>query len=98
VLLSVLEAVAKVAVHDQLRMGNALNRTLPRLAQKIGSTPVIEMVMSIYKTIESEPALKALFKAALEIPGWGQKENTALLADKDLPDAVRSVLSTRTRR
>ncbi|MFY9622512.1 MAG: CHAT domain-containing protein [Pyrinomonadaceae bacterium] len=95
---SVLQAVAIVAAYNQVRIGNALSRTLPRLGQKIGTAPVIEMVMSVYKNIKSEQSLRALFKAALEIPGWGPKENAALLADKDLPEAVRSVLSTRTRR
>ena len=95
---TILQAVAKVSTYNQVRIGNALSRTLPRLGQKIGSTPVIEMVMSVYKTIESEQSLKAFFKAALEIPGWGPKENAALLADKDLSGAVRSILSTRTRR
>ncbi|HEY0367477.1 MAG TPA: hypothetical protein VGC73_13490, partial [Pyrinomonadaceae bacterium] len=95
---SVLQAVAKVSAFNQVRIGNALSRTLPRLGQKLGSAPVIEMVMSVYKTIGSEQSLKVFFKAALEIPGWGPKENAALLADKELPSAVRSVLSTRTRR
>ncbi len=95
---SVLQAVAKVSAYNQVRIGNALRRTLPRLGQKLDSAPVIEMVMSVYKTIESEQSLKALFKAALEIPGWGPKENAALLADKELSSAVRSVLSTRNRR
>ncbi|HBB87922.1 MAG TPA: hypothetical protein DC047_09930 [Blastocatellia bacterium] len=95
---SVLRAVAKVSAYDQVRIGNALSRTLPRLGQKLGSAPVIEMVMSVYKTIESEQSLRAILKAALEIPGWGPKENAALLADTELSSAVRSVLSTRTRR
>lgn len=95
---SVLRAVARVSIYNQVRIGNALGRTLPRLGQKIGSAPVIEMVMSVYKTIESEQSLRVLFKAALEIPGWGPKENAALLADRDLSGAVRSILSTRTRR
>jgi hypothetical protein len=95
---SVLQAVARVSTYNQVRIGNALSRTLPRLGQKIGSAPVIEMVMSVYKTIESEQSLRALFKAALEIPDWGPKENAALLADRDLSGAVRSILSTRTRR
>ena len=90
--------MAKVSAYNQVRIGNALSRTLPRLGQKLGSASVIEMVMSVYKTIESEQSLRTLFKAALEIPGWGPKENAALLADKDLSSAVRSVLSTRTRR
>jgi len=94
----VLQAVATVSIYNQARIGNALRRTLPRLGQKIGSTPVIEMVMSVYEDIKSEQSLQALFKAALEIPGWGPKENAALLADKDLSGAVRSILSTRTRR
>jgi hypothetical protein len=97
-LVGVLQAVATVSTYNQVRMGNALRRTLPRLAQKLGSAPVIEMVMSVYKTIDNEQSLKALFNAALEIPGWGLKENEALLADKDLSGAVRSILSTRTRR
>jgi hypothetical protein len=95
---SVLQAVAKVAAYDQLRMGNALNRTLPRVGQRLGSARVIEMVMSLYKSIDNEQSLKALIKAALEIPGWGPKENALLLADKDLPASVRSILTTRTRR
>lgn len=95
---SVLQAVARVSTYNQVRIGNALSRTLPRLGQKIGSAPVIEMVMSVYKSIESEQSLRALFKAALEIPGWGPKENAALLADRDLSGGVRSILSTRTRR
>lgn len=95
---SVLQAVATVSAHNQARMVNALSRTLPRLGQKIGSAPVIEMVMSVYKNIKSEQSLSALFKAALEIPGWGPKENAALLADRHLSSAVRSILSTRTRR
>jgi hypothetical protein len=94
----VLQAVATISAYNQVRIGNALSRTLPRLGQKIGSTSVIEMVMSVYKNIKNEQSLRALFKAALEIPGWGPKENTALLADRDLSGAVRSVLSTRTRR
>jgi hypothetical protein len=94
----VLQAVATVSAHNQARMGNALSRTLPRLGQKIGSEPVIEMVMSVYKNIKSEQSLSALFKAALEIPGWGPKENAALLADNHLSIAVRSILSTRARR
>jgi hypothetical protein len=95
---SLLQAVATVSAYDQGRIGNALSRTLPRLGQKIGGAPVIEMVMSVYKNIKSEQSLRALFKAALEIPGWGPKENAALLADKGLSGAVRSILSTRTRR
>jgi ABC-type multidrug transport system fused ATPase/permease subunit len=95
---SVLQAVARVSTYSQVRIGNALGRTLPRLGQKIGSRPVIEMVMSVYKNIKSEQSLRVLFKAALEIPGWGPKENAALLADKDLSGAIRSILSTRTRR
>lgn len=95
---AVLQAVTKVCIYDQDRIKNALIRTLPRLGQKIGSKPVIEMVMSVYKTIKSDEALKALFTAALQIPGWGPQEDKALLADKNLPAAVRSVLSTRTRR
>jgi hypothetical protein len=93
-----LQAVTTVSAYDQVRIGNALSRTLPRLGQKIGSAPVIEMVMSVYKNIKSEQSLRTLFKAALEIPDWGPKENAALLADRDLPGAVRSILSTRTRR
>jgi len=95
---SVLRAVAIVAAHNQVRIGNALSRTLPRLGQKIGSKRVIGMVMSVYKNIKSEQSLRDLFRAALEIPGWGPKENAALLADKNLSGAVRSILSTRTRR
>jgi hypothetical protein len=95
---SVLQAVVKVAHYDQLRMGNALKRTLPRLAQRLGSAPVIGTVMSVYKTIENEQSLNTFIKAALEIPGWGPKENAALLADKNLPASVRSILTTRTRR
>jgi hypothetical protein len=95
---SVLQAVARVSAYNQVRIGNALSRTLPRLGQKIGGATVIEMVMSVYKTIESEQSLRALFKAALEIPSWGHKENAALLADRDLSRAVRSILSTHTRR
>jgi hypothetical protein len=95
---SVLQAVARVATYNQVRIGNALGRTLPRLGQKLGSKPVIDMVMSVYKTIESEQSLKALLKAALGIPSWGHKENAALLAEANLSGAVRSVLSTRTRR
>ncbi len=95
---AVLQAVATVATYNQVRIGNALKRTLPRLGQKIGSTPVIEIVMSIYKTIESEQSLKDLFIAAFEVPGWGPKEDAALLEDKDLPRSVRSILSTRARR
>jgi hypothetical protein len=93
---SVLQAMAIVSAQNQVRIGNALRRTLPRLAQKIGSTPVIEVVMAVYKNIESEQSLLAFFKAALEIPGWGPKENAVLLADRDLSSAVRGVLSTRT--
>lgn len=97
-LANVLQAVARVSTYSQVRIGNALSRTLPRLAQKIGSGPVIEMVMSVYTTIKSDQSLRNLFRAALEIPGWGPKENAALLADKNLTGAVRSILSTRTRR
>jgi hypothetical protein len=93
-----LQAVATVSVYNQVRIGNALSRILPRLGQKIGSAPVIEMVMSVYKNIKSEQSLRALFKAALEIPDWGPKENATLLADRDLSGTVRSILSTRTRR
>jgi hypothetical protein len=93
-----LQAVATVAAYNQVRIGNALSRILPRLGQKIGSAPVIEMVMSVYKDIKSEQSLQDLFKAALEIPDWGPKENAALLADRDLSGTVRSILSTRTRR
>jgi hypothetical protein len=95
---SVLQAVAKVSAHNQARIGNALRRTLPRLGQKLGSAPVIEMVMSVHKTIESEQSLKVFIKAALKIPGWGPNEDAALLADKDLSGAVRSILSTHARR
>jgi len=97
-LVCLLQAVATISVYNQVRIGNALSRILPRLGQKIGSAPVIEMVMSVYKNIKSEQSLRALFKAALEIPHWGPKENAALLADRDLSSAVRSILSTRTRR
>jgi len=95
---SVLQAVATVSAHNQVRIRNALSRTLPRLGQKIGGARVIEMVLTVYKNIKNEQSLGDLFRAALEIPGWGPKENTALLADKDLSGAVRSILSTRTRR
>jgi hypothetical protein len=44
-----LQAVATVSVYNQVRIGNALSHILPRLGQKIGSAPVIEMVMSVYK-------------------------------------------------
>ena len=90
--------MAKVCTYEQDRIKNALLRTLPRLGQKLGSKPVIEMVMSVYKTIESEKALEVLITAALKIPGWGPQEDAVLLADKNLPSAVRSILSTRTRR
>jgi hypothetical protein len=93
-----LQAVATVSAYYQVRIGNALSRILPRLGQKLGSAAVIEMVMSVYKNIKSEQSLRVLFKAALEIPDWGPKENAALLADRDLSGAVRSILSTRTRR
>jgi hypothetical protein len=63
------------------------------LAQKIGSTHVIEMVMSVYKTIESEQSWQAL-----KIPGWGPNEDGVLLADKNLSGTVRGILSTRSRR
>jgi hypothetical protein len=95
---AVLEAVGKISSFNQVRIGNALSRTLPRLGQKLGSSRVIEMVMTVYKEIKSEQSLRALFKAALEIPGWGAEENEALLRDKELPGAVRSLLSTRARR
>ena len=95
---SVLQAVAKVSAYNQVRIGNALSRALPRLGQKLGSAPVIEMVMSVYKTIESEQSLQAFIKAAFKIPGWGPIEDAALLADKNLPGAVRSILSTRSLR
>jgi len=95
---AVLQAVAKVCIYDQDRIKNALLRTLPRLGEKIGSKPVIEMVMSVYKTIESDKALEVFVTAAVKIPGWGPQEDAVLLADKNLPSAVRSVLSTRTRR
>jgi hypothetical protein len=95
---NVLQAVATVSTYNQVRIGNALRRTLPRLGQKIGSRAVIEMVMSVYKEIEGEQSLQDLFRAALDIPGWGPQENAALLADKDLPSAVLSVLSNRSRR
>jgi hypothetical protein len=95
---SVLQALAKVCTYNQDRIGNALRRMLPRLGHKIGSAPVIEMVMSVYKNIESERILKALFYAALESPGWGPKEDAAVLADPNLSAAVRSILSTRSRR
>jgi hypothetical protein len=95
---TVLQAVGRVSNYDQVRIRNALGRALPRLGQKIGSRPVLEMVMSVYKKIDNEQSLRAFFRAALEIPGWGPKENAALLADKDLPGTVRSILSTRTPR
>lgn len=98
VLGGLLSAVAKISTYDQVRIGNALSRTLPRLARKIGRTRVIEMVMSVYRTIENEKALSALVKAALKVPGWGPEEDAALLADKNLPRAVRSILSNRARR
>lgn len=93
----VLEAVGKISSFNQLRMGNALRRTLPRLGQKLGSARVIEMVMRVYKNIKDEQPLRLLLKAALEIPGWGATENAELLKDKDLPGAVRSLLSMRAR-
>jgi hypothetical protein len=92
-----LEAVGKISSFNQLRIGNALHRTLPRLGQKLGSGRVIEMVMRVYKNIKDEQPLRLLFKAALEIPGRGAAESAELLKDKDLPSAVRSLLSMRAR-
>jgi hypothetical protein len=93
-----LQAVATVSVYNQARIGNALGRILPRLGQKIGSAPVIEIVMSVYKNIKSEQSLRDFFSAAVKIPDWGPREIATLLADRDLSGAVRSILSTRTRR
>ncbi|MFL6414563.1 MAG: hypothetical protein ACJ74Y_02695, partial [Bryobacteraceae bacterium] len=93
-----LQAVATVSVYNQVRIGNALIRILPRLGQKIGSARVIEMVMSVYKNIKSEQSLRDFFSAAVKIPDWGPREIATLLADRNLSGAVRSILSTRTRR
>lgn len=93
----VLIAFGKIAGYSQLRMGNALRRSLPRLAHKLGRAPVIEMVIRTYPSIKHEQALRSLFRAAFAIPGWGASENAELLKDEKLPSSIRGLLSTRVR-
>jgi Ternary complex associated domain 9 len=97
-LTALLAAVAVVSPFNQVHIGNALRRTLPRLSQKLGVPPVIEMIFKTYKQIENEQALQAFFRAAFEIPGWSEAETATLLKEKDLPSVVRSLLSARVRR
>ena len=54
----VLEAFGKISGYSQLRMGNALRRSLPCLDRKFGSAKVIAMVIRVYKTIEDEQAIR----------------------------------------
>jgi len=91
----VLTAFGKIAGYPQLRMGNALRRSLPRLARQLGSSPVIQMVMRAYPEVKDEQALRSLFRAAFAIPGWSERENAQLLKDKNLPGSIRGLLSTR---
>lgn len=56
------------------------------------------MVMDVYTEIEDVQALKVLFRAAFEIPGWGVAQNSKLLKDPHLPGTIRSLLSTRAKK
>jgi hypothetical protein len=93
----VLEGFRRIAAYSQLRMRNALRRSLPRLGRKLGSAKVIEMVMHVYAEIEDEQALRVWLRAAIEIPGWGPTQNSELLRDQHLPGTIRSLLSTRSK-
>jgi hypothetical protein len=77
-----------------VRMGNALNRLLPRLDHKLGGKKVIEMVLQVYKKITDEQALKTFIEAALRVPSWTEQDTGTLLQDPGLLGSVRSLLST----
>jgi hypothetical protein len=93
-LLEVLKSVDKVSKFSQVRMGNALNRLLPRLDHKLGGKKVVEMVLQVYKKITDEQALKTFIEAALRVPSWTEEDTGTLLQDPGLLGSVRSLLST----
>jgi hypothetical protein len=94
---AILESVAIVSRFNQVRMKNALRRTLPRLDQKLGGRKVVEMVLRAYKDIHDEEALKTFIEAALRV-SWTAEEVATLLQDAELPGSVRSILSAQAKR
>jgi hypothetical protein len=94
-LTDLLESVAVVSRFNQVRMANALRRTLARLDHKLGGRKVVEMVLGVYREISDERALETFFEAALRIPSWTEEDAATLLRDPDLPGSVRSILSTK---
>jgi hypothetical protein len=97
-LLDVLERVAEVSKFDQVRMKNALRRTLRQLDQKLGGRKVVETIFGTYKTITDEAALKTFIEAALRVTSWTEEDTMRLLQDADLPGSVRGLLAAKIKR
>lgn len=97
-LLDVLERVAEVSRFDQVRMKNALRRTLRQLDQKLGGRKVVEMVFETYKTITDEAALKTFIDAASRAASWTEDDTMRLLQGADLPGSVRGLLAAKIKR
>lgn len=96
-LAEVLEGVRSISRYDQMRMGNALHRILPRLSRGLGVKKVAEWALETAEQIENEQSLNTFIKAALEIPGWGEEATEVLLRSGRLPDSTVGIILAKRR-
>ncbi len=92
----ILHDLMSMAKFRQRHIRNALIRTLPLLAIKIGYRKVFKIFFDMYKKIVSTPGFEDLVKAIMRVPEWSEEETVKLLNDQDLSPQVRSLLLSRT--
>lgn len=91
----VLGGVQEICGYDQMRMGNAIQRILPRLSRGLGAKVVAEWALETCRQIKNEQALNTFVKAALELPGWGEEETDALLRSEWVPNSTVWIVLTK---
>jgi hypothetical protein len=93
----VLDGVREICGYDQMRMGNAIQRILPRLSRGLGAKMVADWALETCRQIRNEQALNTFVKAALELPGWGEEETDALLRGEWMPESTVGIVLAKKR-